>query len=70
VIAEEVNVALAQDNEEVINLAVVACGDRVKETIVLLKSALMFTRNYLHFIVITEPELKKEFSREVIIFVC
>ena len=62
-----VEVELAQENEEVINLAVVACGDRVKETIVLLKSALMFTQTYLHFIIITEAELKQDFIQEVIV---
>jgi len=51
--------------EEAINLAVVACGDRLKETIVLLKSALMFTQTYLHFIIVTEPELKDDFLTEV-----
>lgn len=67
VISGEINVdlELAQENQEVINLAVVACGDRFKETIVLLKSAMMFTQSYLHFIIITEAELKKEFIQEV-----
>lgn len=60
-----VEVELAQENDQVINLAVVACGDRVQETIVLLKSALMFTQTYLHFIIITEAELKQEFIQEV-----
>lgn len=51
-------------NDEVINLAVVACGDRVKETLVLLKSALMFTESYLHFIIITEKNLKQDFTKQ------
>ncbi len=51
--------------DEAINLAVVACGDRLKETIVLLKSALMFTQTYLHFIIVTEPDLKNDFLTEV-----
>ena len=53
------------DGGQVINIAVVACGDRVKETLVLLKSALMFTETYLHFIIITENELQKDFVKQV-----
>ncbi len=50
---------------EKINLAVVACGDRSKETLVLLKSALMFTSRNLEFIIITERKLKNYFVKEV-----
>jgi len=59
-LAEKPNVdrISSSDRREIINLAVVACGDRAKETLVLLKSALMFTRSYLHFIIITEKTLK------------
>ncbi len=60
---EEIN-----KNTENINLAVVACGDRLKETIVLLKSALMFTQTHLHFIIVTEPDLKGEFLTQVDLF--
>lgn len=48
-----------------VNLAVVACGDRVAETITLVKSALMFTRSYLQFFIITEPKLKHDFIQQV-----
>lgn len=50
-----------KDDEEIINLSVVACGDRVPETLNLLKSALMFTQSSLHFYIITEPDLKQLF---------
>ncbi len=44
----------------------VACGsDRVPETLVLLKSALMFTKNDLNFFIFTEPHLKQEFIAQV-----
>ena len=52
-------------DHEVINLAVVACGDRVKETLVVLKSALMFTKSFLNFIIVTEPTLKRDFLKQV-----
>ena len=66
-LAEKPNVdrISSSDRREIINLAVVACGDRAKETLVLLKSALMFTRSYLHFIIITEKTLKINFIKEV-----
>ncbi|CAF0713883.1 unnamed protein product [Brachionus calyciflorus] len=51
-------------NENIINLSVVACGDRVPETLVLLKSALMFTRSKLNFLIITENNLKHQFTDE------
>jgi hypothetical protein len=54
-----------QNKQLVINLSVVACGDRVPETLVLLKSALMFTKAQLHFYIFTEPELKSQFVVQV-----
>jgi hypothetical protein len=60
IISQETN-----DETNSINLSVVACGDRVPETLVLLKSALMFTRRNLHFYVFTETPLKKQFSDQV-----
>jgi hypothetical protein len=50
---------------DVINLAVVACGDRAPETIVLLKSTLLFTKSQLHFYIFTESSLKNEFVENV-----
>ena len=59
------NESETKDKELVINLSVVACGDRVPETLVLLKSALMFTKAKLHFYIFTEPELKSQFAEQV-----
>jgi UDP-xylose:glucoside alpha-1,3-xylosyltransferase len=53
-----------RESESVINLSVVACGDRVPETLNLLKSALMFTRSLLHFYIITEADLKEAFINQ------
>lgn len=66
----EIATALANSNggqEHVINLSVVACGDRVPETVTLLKSALMFTKKKLFFYIFTEPDLKDLFKQQVII---
>lgn len=49
----------------IINLSVVACGDRVPETLTLLKSALMFTSSDLHFFIFTESHLKDAFIKQV-----
>ena len=50
--------------EEVV-LAVVACGDRLDETLVMLKSALVFTQAPLRFIVFAEEDLIESFSEKV-----
>ena len=52
------------NDEQVLNLSVVACGDRVPETLVLLKSALMFTRSKLNFLIFTENNLRTEFTNQ------
>ena len=51
--------------DAVISLAVVSCGDRVPETLTLLKSALMFTKSKLSFYIITEANLKHLFIEQV-----
>ncbi|RNA32404.1 glucoside xylosyltransferase 1-like isoform X2 [Brachionus plicatilis] len=47
--------------DQIINLSVVACGDRAPETLVLLKSALMFSRPKLHFFIFSEKNLHNQF---------
>ncbi|XP_053572701.1 glucoside xylosyltransferase 1 isoform X1 [Bombina bombina] len=47
---------------EAMHLAVVACGDRLEETITMLKSAVIFSRNFLHFHVFTEDQLHSDFN--------
>lgn len=42
----------------------VACGDRVPETLVLLKSTLMFTLSKLNFFIFTEKNLQNQFIDE------
>lgn len=51
-----------------IYLAVVACGDRVQETLNMIKSALMFTKAELNIIVFTEDGLIQNFMEKVGIF--
>ncbi|KAF4524932.1 hypothetical protein B566_EDAN013894 [Ephemera danica] len=46
-------------------LAVVACGDRLDETLVMLKSALTFTQAPLRFIVIADDDLMQSFSEKL-----
>lgn len=53
-----------ETNAKQINLSVVACGDRVPETLTLLKSALMFTEIKLYFYIFTEAHLKNEFVKQ------
>lgn len=48
-----------------IHIAVVSCGDRMEETLVMLKSAVLFTRSHLVFHIFTEPELRKQFQEQL-----
>lgn len=50
------------------SLVVVVCGDRWKETLVLLKSALLFTKGHLQFYIFTDKELIDVFKKEVAYF--
>lgn len=47
-------------------VAVVACGDRLTETLNMIKSAIMFTELPLSFIVVTEEKLILNFEEKVI----
>ncbi|XP_059473831.1 glucoside xylosyltransferase 1 [Neocloeon triangulifer] len=51
--------------EEEVVLAVVACGDRLQETLVMLKSALTFTQAPLRFIVFAEEQLGQSFTEKL-----
>ena len=53
------------DPGSTIHLAVVACGDRLEETLVMLKSATIFTTLPLKFHIFTEDDLKEEFVKQV-----
>lgn len=48
-----------------IHLAVVACGNRLEETLVMLKSAVLFSHRKMHFHIFTEDALKPEFDKQV-----
>ncbi|XP_053234154.1 glucoside xylosyltransferase 2 isoform X1 [Podarcis raffonei] len=47
------------------HLAVVACGDRLEETLVMLKSAVLFSYRKLKFHIFAEDSLKPEFERKL-----
>ncbi|XP_056429920.1 glucoside xylosyltransferase 1 isoform X2 [Hyla sarda] len=47
---------------DMMHLAVVACGDRLDETVTMLKSALLFSIKPLQFHVFAEDQLHKDFS--------
>jgi UDP-xylose:glucoside alpha-1,3-xylosyltransferase len=46
-------------------LAVVACGDRLSETLVMIKSAILFTKKPLNFIVLADDALIASFKEKV-----
>lgn len=48
-----------------IHLAVVACGNRLEETLVMLKSAVLFSHRKMRFHIFTEEALKPEFDKQV-----
>lgn len=47
------------------HLAVVACGDRLEETLIMLKSAVLFSNRKLKFHIFAEDSLKPKFERKV-----
>ncbi|KAK6629917.1 hypothetical protein RUM43_003738 [Polyplax serrata] len=49
-------------------LVVVVCGDRWKETLVLLKSALLFTEGHLNFYIFADNHLMDLFKKELIVW--
>lgn len=51
------------------HLAVVACGDRLEETLIMLKSAVLFSNRRLCFHIFSEDSLKPEFEKKVSFFV-
>ncbi|XP_056384269.1 glucoside xylosyltransferase 2 isoform X1 [Hyla sarda] len=50
--------------EEWMHLAVVACGDRVEETVTMVKSAVLFSMKKIRFHIFAEDALKPEFDRK------
>ncbi|XP_072845538.2 glucoside xylosyltransferase 2 isoform X1 [Pogona vitticeps] len=49
------------------HLAVVACGERLEETLIMLKSAVLFSNRKLKFHIFAEDSLKPEFERKMIL---
>ncbi|XP_035402407.1 glucoside xylosyltransferase 2 isoform X2 [Cygnus atratus] len=47
------------------HLAVVACGDRLEETLIMLKSAVLFSNRRLCFHIFSEDSLKPEFEKKL-----
>ena len=47
------------------HLSVVACGDRLNETIVMLKSAVLFSREPFHVHIFADDELQPQFLQRV-----
>ncbi|XP_042307640.1 glucoside xylosyltransferase 2 isoform X2 [Sceloporus undulatus] len=47
------------------HLAVVACGDRLEETLIMLKSAVLFSNRKIKFHIFAEDSLKPEFERKL-----
>ncbi|XP_020646732.3 glucoside xylosyltransferase 2 isoform X2 [Pogona vitticeps] len=47
------------------HLAVVACGERLEETLIMLKSAVLFSNRKLKFHIFAEDSLKPEFERKL-----
>lgn len=47
------------------HLAVVACGNRLEETLTMVKSALLFSVKKIKFHIFAEEELTEQFEKEV-----
>ena len=62
------------NSPDLIHLTVVACGsDRVEETMVMFKSAILFTEKHIHLHVFADDENRPTFVKEVrswMLFVC
>lgn len=64
-----INTVMCRKNEEVI-IAVVICGDRTSEALVMIKSAIVFRGNSdLRIVVVSEKKIQQEFDQTVSIVV-
>ncbi|XP_029456953.1 glucoside xylosyltransferase 2 [Rhinatrema bivittatum] len=52
-------------SEDWMHLAVVACGERLEETLTMLKSALLFSKKSLRFHIFADDSLKPEFQKKL-----
>ena len=55
----------SQHWSEGIHISVVACGERLEESLVMLKSAAIFSKSLLVFHIFAEEELQKGFQEQV-----
>ncbi|KAK9732280.1 Glycosyl transferase family 8 [Popillia japonica] len=53
------------NNKRNIVIAVVTCGDRLQETLTMIKSALMFTNSKIHFIILSESQHRNSFNEKL-----
>lgn len=53
------------NKDDAVRLAVVACGPRLEETLTMLKSAVLFSHQTLHFYIFAEDELHTAFRDAV-----
>ncbi|MEQ2167946.1 hypothetical protein GOODEAATRI_009268 [Goodea atripinnis] len=62
---EKLSPATREPKNERSDLAVVACGPRLEETLTMLKSAILFSKKPLHFYIFAEDELHDGFRTAV-----
>lgn len=53
------------DDLRIIHLSVVACGDRLKETLIMIKSATLLTRSRIHVHIFADEDLKPLFQQQL-----
>lgn len=52
-------------SDEVLHLSVVACGDRLEETLMMIKSSCLFSQNPMHYHIFADDELRPLFTKQV-----
>ena len=56
------------DDDETVHLVVVACGDRLEEPQVMIKSAVLLTQAKLHVHIFADDQLRPLFKKQVSLF--
>lgn len=64
-IKSDTTTGLSQTEQEAVVICVVACGDRLSESLTMLKSALVFTKRPLKFIIISDDDLIPAFIEKL-----
>ena len=52
-------------SDDTIHLSVVACGDRLEETLMMIKSTILFTQKQMHYHILADDELRPLFDKQV-----